>query len=149
MPAAPASRNILHATCVACEARGLLILGASGSGKSSLALQLLAYGAELVADDRVELWREGQSVIAAAPAAIKGLIEARGLGLLNAVATGPIEVAIVVDLDQLESDRLPAQIEIDLMGLQLPLFKRVDAPHFAPALLQLLKNGALDPDAKP
>ena len=36
-----------------------MITGASGAGKSALALQLIALGAELVADDRTELWREG------------------------------------------------------------------------------------------
>ena len=50
----------LHATCVAVEGRGVLITGPSGSGKSSLALALMAHGARLVADDRVTLsLREG------------------------------------------------------------------------------------------
>ncbi len=38
---------------VALAGRGILILGASGSGKSALALALVAGGAALVADDRV------------------------------------------------------------------------------------------------
>ena len=45
----------LHGSAVAFGARGLLILGGSGSGKSSLALRLVQHGAALVADDRVEI----------------------------------------------------------------------------------------------
>lgn len=43
----------LHASAVALGPRGLLILGAAGAGKTTLALALVALGAELVADDRV------------------------------------------------------------------------------------------------
>ena len=46
---------ILHGSCVAVEGRGVLIVGPSGAGKSSLALALMALGAELVADDRTEV----------------------------------------------------------------------------------------------
>ena len=41
---------LLHASCVAVAGRAVLITGPSGSGKSSLALTLLAHGAALVAD---------------------------------------------------------------------------------------------------
>ena len=34
----------LHATTIALEGQGLMILGPSGSGKSSLALELMAVG---------------------------------------------------------------------------------------------------------
>ncbi len=64
-----------HASCVAYGGRGVLILGASGRGKSALALRLMALGAVLVADDRTDLCREGDSVMARAPDAIKGMIE--------------------------------------------------------------------------
>ena len=47
--------TILHATCIAWQGRGVLIRGPSGSGKSALALGLMAHGAVLVADDRVKL----------------------------------------------------------------------------------------------
>ena len=47
--------QILNASCVAWQGRGALILGRSGAGKSALALQLMALGADLVSDDRTEL----------------------------------------------------------------------------------------------
>ena len=45
----------MHATCVHINGSGVLIVGRSGSGKSSLAIKLLALGAKLVADDQCKL----------------------------------------------------------------------------------------------
>ena len=146
MQRSPTSQ-ILHASCVALAGRGLLILGASGSGKSSLSLQLMALGADLVADDRVCLWPQDGQLLAQAPERIAGVIEARGLGLLRASFVGPVALAAAVDLDVVESSRLPALSKIDILGQELPAFKRLEAAHFVPALLQFLKAGALDPDA--
>ena len=44
----------IHATCIEVDGVGVLIRGASGSGKSDLALRLIDAGATLVADDRVD-----------------------------------------------------------------------------------------------
>ena len=77
----------LHASAVALTpAAGVLILGPSGVGKSSLALRLMALGARLVADDGVALTVQAGALIARAPAPIAGLIEARGAGILHAEA---------------------------------------------------------------
>ena len=59
------------------------MIGPSGAGKSALALQLLALGAELVADDRTDIIRQGDHLIADVPQAIAGMIEARGMGILE------------------------------------------------------------------
>lgn len=134
-------KPILHASCVALKGQGLLILGASGRGKSSLALSLMALGAELVADDRVVLTRAGQSVIASAPENISGLIEARGIGLLKAATCGPVPLAFVVDLNQTEAERMPPIRQTVLLGVSLSLLFKVDAPHFASALIQMMKEG--------
>ncbi len=47
--------SALHGTCIAFRGRGVLISGPTGSGKSSLALALIARGWMLVADDAVIL----------------------------------------------------------------------------------------------
>ena len=44
-----------HATCVDIKGSGVLIVGDSGSGKSGLAIGLIALGASLVADDQCEI----------------------------------------------------------------------------------------------
>ncbi|MFW8595801.1 HPr kinase/phosphorylase [Cribrihabitans neustonicus] len=137
----------LHASCVALEGRALLITGASGSGKSSLALQLMAYGTALVADDRVVLEARDGQLFAHAPSATEGLIEARGVGLLRAPAQGPVLVTALVDLDDVEDTRLPVRQTTLILGVRLIRLRRAEGAHFAPALLQYLKCGALDPDA--
>ena len=40
-----------HATSVAIQDSGIMILGSSGSGKSDLALRLIDAGATLISDD--------------------------------------------------------------------------------------------------
>lgn len=136
---------ILHASCVAFDQRGVLILGASGRGKSGLALCLMGYGAGLVADDRTCLYLEdgdgGPRVVADAPPILRGLIEARGVGILKADPVGPASVALVVDLDQVEDNRLPPLRSINLLGQDLPFIHMVDSPAFPAAILQYLKGG--------
>lgn len=131
--------QIVHASCVCVDGAGLLICGASGSGKSALALQLMAFGAQLVADDRTCLTDSQGQLMASAPDTIKGLIEARGMGILPARPGGPTRVCLAVNMDQTETQRLPDPRELTLMGHTVPLFHKVDAPHFAASLFQYLR----------
>lgn len=131
----------VHATCVAHKGRGLVIMGASGSGKSALGLQLIALGAELVADDRVRLIQTKGGVTADAPTSIKGLIEARGVGVLNAPSVGPVPVHLLVDLDIAETDRLPPFRTRQLGAHSLPLVHNSTNTHFPAALLLYLAHG--------
>ncbi|MCG7493770.1 HPr kinase/phosphorylase [Thalassobius sp. Cn5-15] len=133
--------HIEHASAVALAGHALIITGPSGSGKSTLSLELLALGADLVADDRCCLWVEGGHLMADAPQAIRGRIEARNLGILNAVAVGPAQVAAYVDLSVYEDQRLPSQRTTTVLGVTVPLVQNVDGPHFVPALIQFLKAG--------
>lgn len=89
VPAAPDSADVranVHATAIVAGETGVLILGRSGAGKSSLALAaiglLRARGrfAALVADDRVWLSAPGGRLAAEAPRTIAGLVEIRGCG---------------------------------------------------------------------
>jgi HPr kinase/phosphorylase len=132
---------ILHATCVVVEGRAVLIRGASGSGKSALALQLIALGAGLVADDRTVLWRDGDRLISDAPDPIRGQIEARGIGILNAPAKGPAQVVVLVDLDKNPDARLPDPETEDILGLRIARIAGTDAPHFPAAIHLYLRSG--------
>lgn len=62
---------------------GVLILGAAGSGKSALALELVSRGHQLVADDAVELRAANNRLTGQCPRALRGLLEVRGLGILD------------------------------------------------------------------
>lgn len=137
---------ILHATCVAVDGRGALIVGPSGAGKSALALNLMALGAALVGDDRVELSMVGGQVLASAAPNLRGLIEARGIGLLRAKSVGKAPVTIVVDLGQTETARLPHVAETRVLRQTVPLLRAAGVPNLAAALVQLLKMGRVDPE---
>lgn len=143
----PSNRRstLVHASTVELHGRGLLILGASGRGKSALALQLMAFGAALVADDQTHLSRKEDTLIARAPSSTRGIIEARGVGLLNAPTVERSEIALAVDLDQHEVDRLPVLHEIEMCGVKLPCLYSIDWAHFPAAVLQYLKAGRREP----
>lgn len=131
----------MHASCVAYAGRGVLIVGPSGSGKSALALQLMGLGADLVADDQTILTPNGADLIARCPTPLRGLIEARGIGILHANPLEAASVVLVVDLTQREVERLPPKREVTLLDVTLDLVLGQEGAHFPFALLQLLKGG--------
>ncbi|PZQ52324.1 MAG: serine kinase [Rhodovulum sulfidophilum] len=134
--------EIVHASAVAIGARAVLIRGASGSGKSGLALRLIALGAELVSDDRVTLARRHGVIVAGAPAPIRGLIEARGVGLLRAERLREeAEVALVVDLDFAPAARMPQLRVIDLLGVEVELIFGRGVPNLDAVLVFIMQNG--------
>lgn len=133
-----AGRLLLHATAVAIDGRAVLLRGASGSGKSDLALRLIDAGARLVADDQSELCREGDSIIVRAPATIAGLIEVRGIGIMRLEALAEAPVALIVDLVASEEiERLPARLSEAVLGLTLPLIRVTPFDASAAAKLRL------------
>lgn len=72
-----------HGVMVCINGHGVLITGAAGIGKSSLALELISQGHQLVADDVVDLTRTQHSLTAASPNMLKGLLHTRELGTIN------------------------------------------------------------------
>lgn len=138
-------QEILHANCVAIDGRALLIAGPSGAGKSSLSLQLLALGAELVADDRTIVQRVGDDLHASAPDSIAGLIEARGVGLLELPALDTAPVSLFVDLAISEKKRLPQLHHRPLLGIDLPCIHNADSPHFAAAIMLYMRGSRREP----
>ena len=112
-----ATANV-HATCVrvaragepfGVEAdAGILLLGGSGAGKSDVALRLIALGAELVADDRVDLYTARGALRARVPRTLAGLLEVRGVGIVEVPYTDDVRVAVAVRLAAAaKSARLP------------------------------------------
>lgn len=137
----PTREEVMHASCVAVGARAVLIRGASGCGKSGLALRLMAMGADLVSDDRTRLWRAGDALMADAPDTIRGRIEARGVGILRAPAVGPVPVALLVDMQREATERLPPQVHDTVMGVALPRVERAPHAHFPAAIMLYLRHG--------
>ena len=75
----------LHGVFMRVYGSGVLLTGASGVGKSELALELLARGHQLIADDAVDFSRRRRFIVGRAPRLLRGFLEARSLGILNIV----------------------------------------------------------------
>ena len=135
----------LNATGLDLGGCGILLLGASGSGKSSVALALMASGARLVADDG--LWVDpGPPAVLRRPEQAPDLIEARGVGLIHAGPTSPwVPVGIVVDLDRAEPDRLPPRRYVAIGTGLHPLILGGGNHTLAPALTLMARHGRAAP----
>lgn len=136
----------VHATCIALRGRAALLRGPSGAGKSDLALRCMALGpsplipaqARLIADDRVVLHRDGDRIIARAPATIAGRIEVRGLGIVPLEAEAEARVVLLIDLKDKENiERMPpAGSTEEVLGVALP--RLALSPFEASAALKVL-----------
>lgn len=115
-----------HGTALVVGETGLLIRGPSGAGKTALALALVerasARGryAALVADDRVVLEVHHGRLSARPPAALAGLAERRGRGILAVPHAPAAVVGLVVDLEETVA-RMPeeAAFSVDILGCRL------------------------------
>lgn len=97
---------MLHATVVAIGGQAVLLEGASGTGKSDLALRLIDRGAVLVSDDYSFVQRRDGRLYASAPATIAGKIEVRGVGIVEMAHLAEAPVALIVALGE-PPERLP------------------------------------------
>jgi HPr kinase/phosphorylase len=104
----------IHASCVCRDGAGVLLLGPSGCGKSDLVLRRLECGFVLVADDRVDI-ADG---IASAPKALAGLLEVRGLGILQLSHVKQSRLVLAVSLSGV-GERLPEPGRHAVLGLPL------------------------------
>ena len=134
----PETSELRHGTFVKVGELGVLILGPPGSGKSSLALTLIDGGgrgigkndltATLIADDHVCLWCDSTSaqVFGRPPKTIAGLLEIRGLGIVQVDYLHRYPVGLVVQIrPQDKIERLPdfSKACIDVMGQTIPVIE--------------------------
>lgn len=136
--AAPVQR---HASAVAVEGRACLITGNSGEGKSTLALEMIALGATLIADDRVGIRRAGDQLLLSAPETIFGLIEARGAGILRLPALAEAPLSLVVDLDRDSGMRLPSPATMRMLGVDIPVLAGKGQKALAALATLILRHG--------
>ena len=113
------SEVLANVSCVAIGGQAVLIRGAPGSGKSSLALALIDRGGELVGDDGVTLERREGRVWAAPPPVTAGKLEIRNVGLVELHPTAA-PLALVVRLDR-DAPRFIEQASVaELLGDHVP-----------------------------
>jgi HPr kinase/phosphorylase len=142
----PAER--LHATAVKLGPFGVLLLGPAGSGKSSLALDLLFLAREagwecgLVGDDVIMVDVIDGQLVAKGHDAIAGAIELRGLGI-GAIA--PVPACVLTHVVRLDGQfhRQPENPQITVWicrEVPLPCWHVSDPRRVASALLLLLRQ---------
>lgn len=122
----------IHGTAIVVGDTGLLFLGPSGVGKSSLAFACLASAkqlglvASLVADDRVLISERDSRMVAECPPSIAGLIEIRGTGILQIPSVSSANIIFaVLPGDLATTERLPPENEkIEVVGtMSLPVIR--------------------------
>lgn len=152
----PAPAPALHGTCLARRGRSVLLRGASGSGKSDLALRFLDRFADgwLIADDRVLLEARDGALYPSAPSPLHGLLEVRGLGLVRRAVPARDAVpplVLIVDLDTPDAIARIAEPRADnLHGVTLPLVALAPFECSAPLKLALaLETIGVAPGAGP
>lgn len=122
---------MLHGTALVVGEAGVLIRGASGAGKTTLALQLVHAAARrglfarLVGDDRIALAAVGARLIMRPHPAIAGLVERRWQGIEPFPHEPAAVLALVVDLVDADRDPLPrlpepADRTVELTGFVAP-----------------------------
>jgi HPr kinase/phosphorylase len=132
---------LVHATAIAIEGEAVLLRGPSGAGKSDLGLRLIDEGASLVADDQTLLRRSGERIVACAPAAIAGLIEVRGVGIVRLEALRQAPLALIVDLlPSGQIERIPEPRLETVLGVAVPLLALAPFEAAAVAKLRLVRR---------
>lgn len=138
-------KTLYHGSAVVYQKGAVLVLGASGQGKSSLVLHLLALGADLLADDSVHIGIEKAALVAHSlpHAPNPPLIEARGIGILQSPKTmphQPVPIVVVVDMDKAEHNRLPIKRQWEFHSCSVPLVYGANNPHCAVVVFCLLQS---------
>ena len=136
-----AERTTVHGTLVDLLGLGVLMLGESGIGKSECALDLIARGHRLVADDVVEVRRRAESFLdGLAPEAARFFMEVRGVGLIDVQALFGVsavcttkQLGLVVQLERWDSTREYERLGLDdhrheLLAVRVPLIRMPVAP---------------------
>jgi len=129
-----AERVTRHGVLVEVYGQGVLILGASGVGKSETAVELIKRGHRLVADDAVEIRRVSEkTLVGSAPDNIRHFVELRGVGIINArriFGMGAVKLTekinMVIQMEPWDNERvydrlgLDEQV-VDILGIKVPL----------------------------
>ncbi|XBG79417.1 HPr(Ser) kinase/phosphatase [Enterococcus cecorum] len=108
-----AVRESIHGVLVDVYGLGVLIQGSSGIGKSETALELIKRAHRLIADDRVDVYKQDDlTLIGEPPKILEHLIEIRGIGIIDVMnlfgasaVRGSMQVQLAVYLEAWEKDK--------------------------------------------
>ncbi|HAX91737.1 MAG TPA: serine/threonine protein kinase [Rhodospirillaceae bacterium] len=136
---------IIHASCVAIDGQAVLLMGASGMGKSDVALRLIEDGAVLVSDDQTVLTNERRKVLASPPPQLAGMIEVRHVGLLSDrpyASKVPVSLVITLVPSDQRPERLPCNATYSLLDQPVRWLKLVGHEASTPAKIRLALQGS-------
>ena len=136
--------KILHATSVDILGQGVSIIGESGFGKSSLAIKLIARGADLVSDDQTLFEYKNGKIILSKPETCPPAIEARGLGLIALPTEKKTELFYFIKLTNKIIERLPRIATKICFGKEIQLIPFNPKSGNVAALFLRLKYGLIE-----
>lgn len=117
-----------HGSCIILGDAGVVIAGASGSGKTALAISLIDRATQagkfavLVSDDQVLLSATNGRLVCRVPDTIAGKIELRGYGIAHIDHEAACTVGLWVQLLPAEEvERIPERAEVERLGVKLPV----------------------------
>ena len=127
-------REIFHGVFLNIYGKGVIIKVDSGIGKSEIALELVKRGHLLVADDAVELYHLGQSIVGKAPEVLTNLLEIRGIGVIDVSKMFGIssildkdKVDLIIQLDRWVPSREYTRVGVEendsteeILGVKIP-----------------------------
>ena len=153
----PAGASV-HASAVKVGNRAVLIRGASGTGKSRLAFDLILAGRAgqippgvLVGDDRVHLTASQGQLMVRPARELAGLIEIRGLGIRRCDFVDEAIVGLVVDLAADDAERLPPPeaLQAQISGIKIPRIPVGIGFAAFPLVMAALTMTASSPSSQP
>ncbi|MDP6085014.1 MAG: HPr(Ser) kinase/phosphatase [Nitrospinota bacterium] len=146
----------LHGVLIDVDDVGLLILGKSGIGKSESALHLVQRGHRLVADDVVQIRRNGDLLIGRGMELSRYHMEIRGLGILDIRDLFGVvsireekRIELVVRLEEWDPEEEYERLGLDdplheILGVSLPLVRLPVKPgRNIPTLLEVASRNHL------
>ena len=115
---------LLHASCVEYTGSGILICGEPGSGKSDLCFRLIGKGARLTADDQTIIENDGGRLTASCPECLRGLLEIRGIGIVETPFLPQTRINLKLSLQTGEKiDRMPEAETETIEGVEIPVLR--------------------------
>lgn len=146
----------LAGTTIARHGVGVLIKGASGEGKSDLALRAItvplllpneatpATPFQLISDDQTVLTNTDGSLLASAPATLRDMMEVRGIGIVGVKAVSAVPLLLVAEITQGPIDRMPLDqcAETALLGCKVEAVQISPFEASAPIKLAFMLEAA-------
>jgi serine kinase of HPr protein (carbohydrate metabolism regulator) len=130
---------MLHGSAAMLRDCGILVTGASGSGKSSVILSLITqYGATLIADDQVRVRRADEILFMTAPQRLAGLLEVSELGILRMAHTAsPSPLRLWIRLEPANKierlpPALPGELQESILDIPVPVVKLMELSPLTP-----------------